>query len=175
MIQKFFDIGNKTRGHGYKSLRYISMKRRMENLNLPGIIEGNYDCPFCDLEISTTERIVEQNDLALCVRDMYPVANGHSLIIPKRHVIDYFELNEAELLCIHRLVISQSSELMKLDGAIKGFNIGVNCGIVAGQSVWHCHIHLIPRKEGDTEYPKGGVRHVIPLKDSDYLCRTKKI
>ena len=149
------------------------MKRRVKNLDLPGISEGVYDCPFCELEIAGVERIVEENDLALCVRDLYPVTVGHSLVIPKRHVLDYFDLFEEELLCINRLIVNQRLVLLESDRSIEGFNVGANCGIAAGQSVWHCHIHLIPRRKGDTEYPKGGVRHVIPLEDSIHFKNKK--
>ena len=140
------------------------MKRHMQESNLSGIVEGFYDCPFCDLESSSKERIVEENDLALSVRDLYPVTEGHTLVIPKRHVLDYFLLKELEIACIHRLILSQRSVLDQIDNSIRGYNIGANCGVVAGQSVWHCHIHLIPRRLGDSEFPKGGVRHVIPFK-----------
>ena len=147
------------------------MKRFLKNSDLSAVVDGFYDCPFCDLEFSVRERIVEENDLALCVRDLYPVTEGHTLIIPKRHVLDYFGLDEAEILCIHRLILNQRHALEHIDNSIRGFNIGANCGVVAGQSVWHCHIHLIPRRDGDTKYPKGGVRHVIPLNNEEVRIR----
>ena len=149
------------------------MKRRMKDLDLPGVSRGIYDCPFCELEIAGVERIVEENELALCIRDLYPVTTGHSLVIPKRHVLDFFELDEKELLCINRLLVNQRQVLFEADSSIEGFNVGANCGITAGQSVWHCHIHLIPRRKGDTDYPKGGVRHVVPLKDSIHFNNKK--
>jgi diadenosine tetraphosphate (Ap4A) HIT family hydrolase len=70
----------------------------------------------------------------------------------------------AEVLAIHQLLEVQRKFLLESDSTIGGFNIGMNCGEIAGQSVWHCHVHLIPRRKGDVEYPKGGVRHVIPYK-----------
>ena len=98
------------------------------------------------------------------VRDGFPVTQYHTLLIPKRHVLDYFGLNTDEVSAIHVLLHSQKKLLSEQDTTIAGFNIGMNCGKVAGQSVWHCHVHLIPRRQGDAPYPKGGVRHVIPYK-----------
>ncbi len=120
------------------------------------------DCIFCDFQ--TTDRIISENDLACVMRDAFPVAEYHTLIIPKRHVIDYFEINRDELLAIDDLLHSQKLEIESLDPSVGGYNIGWNCGEIGGQSVWHAHVHLIPRRAGDVEYPKGGVRHVIPLK-----------
>lgn len=77
---------------------------------------------------------------------------------------DYFGLTQAELNAIHALIHSQKKLLDALDPSIGGYNLGWNCGEIAGQSVWHCHAHLIPRRKGDVEFPKGGVRHVIPWK-----------
>ena len=121
-------------------------------------------CLFCDLQTSNRERIVSENTLAFAVRDGFPVAEGHTLIIPKRHTLDYFELIPNEVLAINEILCEQRQILLESDQTIEGFNIGMNCGLVAGQSVWHCHVHLIPRRKGDSEYPKGGVRHVIPYK-----------
>ncbi len=92
------------------------------------------------------------------------MTDGHTLIIPKRHTLDYFELIPNEVLAINEILCEQRQILLESDQTIEGFNIGMNCGLVAGQSVWHCHVHLIPRRKGDSEYPKGGVRHVIPYK-----------
>ena len=90
--------------------------------------------------------------------------NRHTLIIPKRHTFDYFGLKQAELNAINLLIHQQKALMDNADKTIGGYNIGMNCGEAAGQSVWHCHIHLIPRRKGDVEKPKGGVRHVIPNK-----------
>ena len=122
------------------------------------------NCLFCDVLEIDRDRIVEENDLAFVVRDGFPVTQYHTLLIPKRHVLDYFGLNTDEVSAIHVLLHSQKKLLSELDTTIAGFNIGLNCGKVAGQSVWHCHVHLIPRRQGDAPYPKGGVRHVIPYK-----------
>ena len=121
-------------------------------------------CLFCDVQTIDRDRIVEENELAYVVRDAFPVTEYHSLFIPKRHVLDYFGMSVPEVNAIHTLLHSQKEVLLKLDSSIDGFNIGMNCGQTAGQSVWHCHVHLIPRRKGDVEYPKGGVRHVIPYK-----------
>ena len=121
-------------------------------------------CLFCELQTKGSERIVAENDLAYTVRDGFPVTEGHTLFIPKRHTLDYFGLVPAEVIAIHELILDQRKILLDSDSSIEGFNIGMNCGQVAGQSVWHCHVHLIPRRNGDTEFPKGGVRHVIPYK-----------
>ena len=123
-----------------------------------------HGCLFCDVQTIDQTRIVEENDLAFVVRDGFPVTEHHSLLIPKRHVLDYFGLTVPEVTAIHALLLSQKEYLNKIDPSIDGFNIGMNCGKTAGQSVWHCHVHLIPRRIGDVEFPKGGVRHVIPYK-----------
>ena len=88
------------------------------------------------------------------------------LVIPKRHVPDYFTLGQAELNCLHSLMSSLKEKALGTDSSILGFNVGVNCGETAGQTVMHCHVHLIPRRSGDVEKPEGGVRHVIPGKGS---------
>ena len=122
------------------------------------------ECLVCDVQTIDRGRIVEENELAFVVRDAFPVTEHHSLFIPKRHVLDYFGVSQSEVSAIHALLHSQKDHLLKLDPTIDGFNIGMNCGQTAGQSVWHCHVHLIPRRKGDVEFPKGGVRHVIPYK-----------
>ena len=121
-------------------------------------------CLFCELQTTGSERIVAENDLAYTVRDGFPVTEGHTLFIPKRHTLDYFGLIPAEVIAIHELILDQRKILLDSYSSVEGFNIGMNCGQVAGQSVWHCHVHLIPRRNGDTEFPKGVVRHVIPYK-----------
>jgi len=120
------------------------------------------DCLFCDIQSKDRKRIVTENSLAYVIRDGFPVSEGHTLLIPKRHTLDYFGLKQAELNAINSLLHDQKQLLEKADKTIEGFNIGMNCGEVAGQSVWHCHVHLIPRRKGDVESPKGGIRYVIP-------------
>jgi len=108
-----------------------------------------------------------QNDLAFAMRDGFPVTPEHSLIIPKRHVVDYFDLTPAELVACHELLVKQRTEIRTVDPVVSGFNIGINAGASAGQTIFHCHIHLIPRREGDVANPRGGVRHLMPGK-GDY-------
>ena len=125
-------------------------------------------CLFCD-ELPNREqsRVVAENSLAYVAEDKFPVTKFHRLVIPKRHTIDFFGLEQAELNSINSLLQEQKSEIEREDPSVKGFNIGMNCGEVAGQSVMHCHVHIIPRREGDVERPRGGVRHIIPGK-GDY-------
>ena len=121
----------------------------------------NSECLFCSI---TQERIVLENDLAYAVRDGFPVTEMHSIIIPKRHIQDYFDLTTDELLACDHLIRSLKQEISNLDNSVNGFNIGMNAGESAGQTIFHCHIHLIPRREGDVENPQGGVRGVISSK-----------
>ena len=126
-------------------------------------------CVFCEIDQSM---ITNQNPLAYVTLDKFPVTRGHTLIIPKRHVRDYFGLNEPENIAINSLIFEEKEKL-SLDTSIEGHNIGVNCGEVAGQTVFHCHVHLIPRRKGDVKNPRGGVRHVISGK-GDYGAYVKK-
>lgn len=121
----------------------------------------NNECLFCSID---NDRIIESNHLAYVIRDGFPITEGHSLIIPKRHAVDYFELTPEELNACTELLHSQKRSLTEADNTITGFNIGMNAGESAGQTIFHCHIHLIPRRNGDVENPRGGVRHLIPGK-----------
>ena len=121
-------------------------------------------CLFCDVQVNDRKRIVAENELAYAIRDGFPVTDGHTLFIPKRHVADYFGLVQSEVNAINALMTEQKELLKISDPSIEGFNIGMNCGEISGQSVFHCHVHLIPRRKGDVEKPKGGVRNVIPHK-----------
>ena len=121
------------------------------------------DCIFCSLDES---RIENENDLVLCVKDLYPVTIGHSLIIPKRHVQSFFDLTDEERASIFSVLQRQKTDVEQRDKFITGFNVGINDGIDAGQTIMHCHIHLIPRRTGDMKNPRGGVRGVIPEKQS---------
>lgn len=116
-------------------------------------------CPFCAIP---TERVVIENALPYAIRDGYPVTHCHSLVIPKRHVIDYFGLTEAELLACDHLVKQLRLEVMASDPTVSAFNVGTNAGAAAGQTIFHFHIHVISRRDGDMPDPRGGVRHVIP-------------
>ena len=119
------------------------------------------NCLFCDIQSSDRKRIISENNLAYAIRDGFPVADGHTLFIPKRHVLDYFGLTQAETNAVNSLMQEQKKLLQDGDKTIDAFNIGMNCGSSAGQTVFHCHVHLIPRRTGDVENPRGGVRHVI--------------
>ena len=121
------------------------------------------NCIFCEV---SSNKIIRENELALVIYDNYPVTKHHCLIIPKRHIQKYFELYQAEINAISQLLNETQKDLEKKDKTIEGFNIGNNSGEVAGQTIHHCHIHLIPRRKGDTENPRGGVRGVIKDKQS---------
>lgn len=121
--------------------------------------EPQEGCVFC--EDRNRPPKLPDNDLALMLLDGYPVTAGHTLIIPKRHVADYFDLTEVERVAIDDLLRIRRKQLMEGDPTIEGCNVGVNCGEVAGQTVFHCHVHLIPRRKGDVHDPRGGVRKVI--------------
>jgi diadenosine tetraphosphate (Ap4A) HIT family hydrolase len=120
----------------------------------------NSNCPFCRLP---DERVLRDCNLAVAIRDAYPVSPGHTLIIPKRHVGSFFDLTSAEREEMFRLL---DLAKMALDEDLHpdGYNIGINDGLAAGQTVPHLHVHLIPRYEGDREDPRGGVRWVLPDK-----------
>ena len=123
--------------------------------------DPNNPCLFCNIKKSG---LAMENKLAYASYDTYPVSEGHCLIIPKRHVKDYFDLSSDEVISCNELIKKIKIEVELKDESVKGFNIGTNIGKISGQSILHCHIHLIPRREGDVENPQGGVRSVIPLK-----------
>lgn len=108
--------------------------------------------------------MVGEAELAYAIRDAFPVTPLHTLVIPKRHVWGYFELARPELNACHRLLEQEKKAIEQADPNVEGINVGTNDGEVAGQTVFHCHLHLIPRRKGDMEDPTGGVRHVIPSK-----------
>ena len=118
------------------------------------------DCIFCK---KINCKILKQLKYFFIIRDTaYPVTEHHTLIITNRHVSDFFELSDEENTELNQILKDQKKELKDLDSNISGFNVGVNIGKDAGQSIMHCHIHLIPRRKGDVEDPRGGVRGVIP-------------
>ena len=123
--------------------------------------DPNNPCIFCKIG---NDELQFENQLAYSSIDSYPVSEFHSLIVPKRHVETYFDLTEEEIQACNDLILKTKEKILKLDSSVKGFNIGTNAGKYAGQSIMHCHIHLIPRREGDVENPQGGVRSVIPKK-----------
>ena len=133
------------------------------------MIDPNKPCIFCDTQ---GQKIVFENNLVYATYDSYPVSKFHSLIIPKRHIDNYFNLFEKELLDINQLILKIKNEIEKRDKSVIGYNIGINCEKVDGQTIMHCHIHLIPRRKGDVLNPQGGVRAVIPSKQH-YIRKNK--
>ena len=125
------------------------------------------DCIFC----GDPEMVIE-NELAFAHFDSYPVSPGHCLIIPRRHVAEYFQATSEEKAAIWTLV-DEMKTIIDRDFDPDGYNLGVNVGKAGGQSVPHIHIHMIPRYTGDMENPRGGVRGVIPHKQK-YLRNSKK-
>jgi diadenosine tetraphosphate (Ap4A) HIT family hydrolase len=118
--------------------------------------DPNEPCLFC-----TPRGVIRENDFAYCARDTYPVSRGHSLIIPFRHCADFFDLEPAERAACLELLVSERDAVAQ-EFAPDGYNIGVNVGPAAGQSVFHVHMHLIPRYAGDHPRPQGGVRQILP-------------
>ena len=148
----------------FQSLCYScnAMKRDRDDTDFREVIESyqlrEAGCIFCELPVA---RIARQNELCIAIGDKYPVTVGHMLVIPKRHVADYFDLGHAELNAMHFLLEEVKKHSVQIDPSVDGFNIGINCGQAAGQTVFHCHVHLIPRRDGDVEDPAGGIRHLI--------------
>lgn len=118
-------------------------------------------CLFCTFQTQDPTRMVAENNLAYVIRDEFPVTTGHTLCIPKRHTETYFDLAPAEVNAINALMAVQKQLLEAADPQITGWNIGMNCGQTAGQTVFHCHVHLIPRRLGDTSNPSGGIRNLL--------------
>ena len=121
------------------------------------------ECIFCSIK---TERLISENEFFFVIRDLYPVTDLHTLIIPKQHVESFFELSSDKQSFFLNILNKQKEVLQIEDSTISGFNIGINDGKDAGQTVMHCHIHLIPRRYGDMNDPRGGVRGVIPSRQS---------
>jgi diadenosine tetraphosphate (Ap4A) HIT family hydrolase len=122
------------------------------------------DCPFC---FPTGDRIAFEDRLTRVLWDAYPVSEGHLLIVPRRHVATWFEATKEEQSAIIA-AIDRARDLLASRHHPDGFNIGINVGEAAGQTVFHLHVHVIPRYRGDVADPRGGVRHVIPAK-GNYL------
>ncbi len=117
-------------------------------------------CPFCSLDPS---RIILANDHSMAINDAYPVTLGHTLIIPKRHYASFFEANSDDQAAMFNLLTEVRKVLIE-ELSPDGFNIGINDGTAAGQTIMHLHLHLIPRYNGDIEDPRGGVRWIMPDK-----------
>jgi ATP adenylyltransferase len=144
-----------------------AQKRDRDDTNF-SMVRASYEerddnCLFCTLP---AERILDENELALTILDKYPVTEGHSLIIPRRHVEDYFSLYQSEKNAIDQLAQRRRISLMDEDNSVDGFNIGANAGHSAGQTIFHVHVHLVPRRTGDVDDPRGGVRGAIPDKQN---------
>ena len=123
------------------------------------------NCPFCKM---TPSRIIASNDVVYAIRDSFPVSEGHTLVLPNRHVENWFEASEEEQQAIWKLTERIKKELdRELNPA--GYNVGFNVGTAAGQTVMHLHLHIIPRYKDDVDDPRGGVRYVIPSK-GNYKC-----
>jgi len=142
-----------------------SMKGARDNTNFSEV-RATYDtkskdCPFCAVD---KKRIVEENRLCYAILDQYPVSKFHTLIITKRHIPSWFEMSTSEYKAANDLLASARETILEADFSVEGFNVGTNAGSTAGQTIFHLHIHLIPRRKGDMKNPKGGVRHVIPEK-----------
>jgi len=141
-----------------------SIKRDKDDTDLMAV-RKSYDhrqqeCLFCN----SNRKIIHGNELAYAIYDKYPVSDFHTLVIPKRHVDNYFDLYQPEINAINELLKKIKIDLDQRDASITGYNIGINNGESAGQTIMHCHVHLIPRRNDDLFDPRGGVRGVIPDK-----------
>jgi diadenosine tetraphosphate (Ap4A) HIT family hydrolase/5-methylcytosine-specific restriction endonuclease McrA len=140
-----------------------AMKRDTDDTDFRDMAEGYKSrqpgCVFCDI---APDRIIDQNELCYAVRDKFPVTPGHSLVIPKRHVADFFGLWQPERNGVNFLLKRLEERIRADDRTVTGFNVGMNCGQDAGQTIFHCHIHLMPRRANDVAHPKGGVRNTLP-------------
>lgn len=122
-------------------------------------------CPFCHL---LAEEIIAADGPCVALRDAVPASQGHMLVIPLRHVSSFRELTPEEWTAAHRLAQKLSANLQAADSTITGFNFGANDGRDAGQSIFHCHLHLIPRRNGDHPYPRGGIRKAISSRSDEH-------
>ena len=158
--------GGKTEYENLQALcsRCNRSKGNKDDTDFRNLAEESRDteCPFC-LAIDG-KRVIEHNDHVYSMLDRYPVTKGHTLIITKRHFSDFFDITKVEHDAVFDLIRITKKRLQSDDSRIVGFNVGVNAGEVAGQTVKHCHVHLIPRRENDIDDPTGGVRGVIPEK-----------
>ena len=146
-----------------------AQKRDRDDTDYHAVKESYLDrepsCIFCQFQEDDSDRkVIAENELANAIYDGYAVTSLHTLIIPKRHVADMFELHQPEINAMYQLLNMQRNEILKADSSVTGFNVGFNVGESAGQTVFHVHMHLIPRRAGDVGEPKGGVRGVIPDK-----------
>jgi diadenosine tetraphosphate (Ap4A) HIT family hydrolase len=164
------NLGGEDSINNYQALCYTCNANKKDkddtdfrNLNVKYDLREK-DCVFCNIE----RDIIAQNELAVAFYDKYPVTHGHVLTVPKRHCKDFFELSQPEVNSINQLSHQIRSKLQKEDHHISGFNMGFNIGADSGQTIFHCHMHLVPRRKGDVKNPVGGIRNIIPNK-GDYL------
>ena len=122
----------------------------------------NAGCPLCYEVI--WDRIIDHLGSVVAIADRFPVTEGHHLIITRRHTRDLFTMTDAEKRDAFALIVRLRRKIIAADPTVTGFNVGFNCGLSAGQTIFHAHIHLIPRRDGDLADPRGGVRGVIPGK-----------
>ena len=116
-------------------------------------------CLFCDLVANRDREIIAENELFLAVFDNFPVTKGHTLIIPKAHVSDFFQLRRDQELVLLGRLIKGVKHVLDARYTPAAYNIGINCGAAAGQTVFHLHVHVFPRYQGDVENPRGGIRN----------------
>jgi ATP adenylyltransferase len=144
-----------------------AMKRDTDDADLRGVAESyeqrEAGCVFCE---SGDRTVLFENQLCYALGDRFPVTRHHTLIIPKRHVPGFFDLYQPEINGTHSLLAEAKKAVEEMDHTVTGFNVGVNSGGDAGQTISHCHVHLIPRRAGDAADPSGGVRGVIPGKQN---------
>ena len=163
------NLGGEDSVNNYQALCYTcnATKKDKDNTDFRGqrdFYEGrDCDCIFCN---PRKVDVVLENNLAYLIFDKFPVTDYHSLVIPKRHFKEYFEIGQSELNAVNQLLHSGKDHIQGKDGSVEGYNIGVNNGATSGQTIMHCHFHLIPRRNGDVQHPRGGIRHVIPGKGS---------
>ena len=169
-------LGGKDELSNYQALCYScnSMKKNKSKTDFRKVKDSfnkrSQNCIFCKDKVKGK---YFENELAYASFDSYPVSKHHCLIIPKRHIENYFGLYQAEINACNDLISKMRKIILKKDNKVLGFNIGMNSGTIAGQTIMHCHIHLIPRRRGDVENPQGGVRGVIPSKQHYIRKNTK--
>lgn len=144
-----------------------AMKRDRDDEDLRMVSESynkrDSECLFCNIP---KKRIILENELAYAIYDKYPVTKLHTLVIPKRHFSEYFDIYQPERNAVNEILEEQKNLILEKDKTVTGFNIGINSGEDAGQTIMHCHFHLIPRRKGDVKNPRGGVRGVIANKQN---------